>query len=125
VQWLLHASQSVVLPSSQSSPGSTWPSPQYGRRWHSASQRAGTGGSHSAAQPGLERARRRAAVAVGRIAVVAVFRAAPHPVAAARDGGAPVATGVAVVGIAVVAFLARLDEAVAADRVRGRERQLD
>jgi hypothetical protein len=47
VQWLLQVSQSSVLPSSHSSPGSTMPSPQRGMRVHCGLQRSGTGGSHS------------------------------------------------------------------------------
>src|SRR5262249_4761670 len=38
------------LPSSHSSPGSTVPSPQYGMRWHCASQRSAVGGSHCSPQ---------------------------------------------------------------------------
>ena len=77
----------------------------------------------AAAEPGLERAGGRAAVAAHRVAVVALLGAARDAVAAAGDERAGVAAAVAVVRVAVVALLARLDDAVATDG--GLRRQLD
>src|SRR5262249_43692176 len=67
----------------------------------------------------------RAAVAVGRIAVVALFGAAENAVAAPGDGDAGVAAGIAILAVAVVALLARLDDAVSAHRRLRRQLDLD
>src|SRR5207249_2422558 len=67
----------------------------------------------AAAEPGLDRAGGRAAVAAHRVAVVALLGAAHDAVAAAGDERAGIAAAVAVVRVAVVALLARLDVAVA------------
>src|SRR5262245_46062222 len=62
----------------------------------------------------LDGAGRRAAVAAGGVAVVALLGAAYDAVAAACDQRAGVAAAVTIVGVAVVASLARADDAVAA-----------
>src|SRR5262249_24139354 len=73
----------------------------------------------------LDCASRRAAVAAGGIAVVALLGAAHDAVAAAGNECAGVAAGVTVVRVAVVAPLAGLDDPVATDSLLRRQLDLD
>src|SRR5262249_7769012 len=79
----------------------------------------------AAAEPDLDRARRRTAVTAHRVAVVALLGWTQDPVPAPGDQGAWVAAAVTVVRVAVVALLAGLDDAVAAHRRLRRQLDLD
>src|SRR5262249_12975924 len=81
--------------------------------------------SIAAEEPGLDHASRRAAVAAGGVAVVALLGAAHDAVAAAGDQRAGVAATVTVVRVAVVALLAGLDDPVATDSLLRRQLDLD